>query len=93
VSDAADRGPTRTCAGCRRRAAKATLLRVARTPDGLRLDLGNRLPGRGAYVHRDRDCARAALERGGLARALRAGGVPEELGRLQSEIEREMETA
>jgi predicted RNA-binding protein YlxR (DUF448 family) len=86
----AGRVPTRTCAGCRDRAPKGTLLRVARTPAGVQLDPPGRLPGRGAYVHRDPACVRAAIGGGRLARSLRAGGDPEELGRLLSDIEREM---
>jgi uncharacterized protein len=85
--------PARTCAGCRERDAKARLLRLVRTPGGVvRVDGGGSSPGRGAYVHRRADCV-AALGRGGLVRALRTGLTREELGRLTSEIEREMEAS
>ena len=44
---------------------------MVRTPTGeLRLDETGRLAGRGAYVCRDAACARTALDRGGLQRAL-----------------------
>ncbi len=85
--------PVRTCAGCRARDAKARLLRLVRAPDGVvRVDANGSSPGRGAYVHRRADCV-AALGGGGLARALRTGLGPGELGRLASEIEREMEAS
>jgi predicted RNA-binding protein YlxR (DUF448 family) len=48
------------------------MVRVARTQDGVKLDPGQRLPGRGAYVHRDARCMELAVKRGGLARTLRA---------------------
>ena len=67
--------PQRTCVGCRRIRAKAQLLRITRTPNGVRLDLDQRLPGRGAYLCHDPDCVEAARRRDGhtLRRALRGG--------------------
>ncbi len=68
----------RMCVGCRRRAAKAALLRVVRAADGSvgRGSIGARRPGRGAYVHRDPGCVEAAFARGAL-RASAAGGCAE----------------
>jgi uncharacterized protein len=83
------REPVRTCVGCRARAPKAELLRIARTPQGVRGDPEAAAPGRGAYVHRSVDCVEAALTRGALARALRTGLEQEELARLQSLMEEE----
>ena len=79
--------PVRTCVGCRVRAPKAELLRIARTPDGVRADPEAVAPGRGAYLHRALDCAEAALARGAIARALRTGLDQEELVRLRNRIE------
>jgi uncharacterized protein len=79
--------PMRTCVGCRARATKAELLRIARTPEGVRADPGAVAPGRGSYVHRDPGCIEAALDRGALARALRTGLDQEELVRLRTRIE------
>ena len=69
----APRAPVRTCVGCRRARAKRALLRVARTPEGVRVDPEARLPGRGAYLCPDPDCIAAARRRGAspLRRALR----------------------
>ena len=81
------RAPERSCVGCRERAPKAELLRVARTPTGVRVDPLGDAPGRGAYVHRDTECGAAALREGALASALRRGLAQEELARLRTEIE------
>jgi predicted RNA-binding protein YlxR (DUF448 family) len=81
------REPERSCVGCRGRAPKAELLRVAGTPVGVRVDPAGTAPGRGAYVHRDRACVTAALRKGALARALRRGLDQEELARLRKDIE------
>ena len=81
------REPERSCVGCRERAPKAELVRVARTPAGVRVDPRGNAPGRGAYVHRDPACVAAALRRGALASALRTGLAQEELARLRREIE------
>ena len=51
--------PTRTCVVCRKSAAKDELVRVVFGKNGLELDLRNRLPGRGAYIHRSASCGRA----------------------------------
>jgi len=53
-------------------------------------------PGRGAWVHPRAGCVEAALARGGLARALRAGVGAEVAGRLRElsdEQEQEQEQA
>ena len=81
------REPERSCVGCRERAPKAELVRVARTPAGVRVDPHGNAPGRGAYVHRDPACVTAALRQGVLASALRSGLAQEELARLRKEIE------
>jgi predicted RNA-binding protein YlxR (DUF448 family) len=81
------RAPERSCVGCRERAPKAELVRVARTPAGVRVDPHGNAPGRGAYVHRDPACVAAALRKGALASALRTGLAQEELARLRREIE------
>ena len=79
--------PTRTCVGCRAKGPKSGLVRLVRADDGVALDLTGRAPGRGAYVHRDRSCIDAAMAKGALARALRTGLGPDELGRLRHAIE------
>ena len=85
--------PERSCAACRERAPKADLLRIARTPEGVRVDPSGSAPGRGAYVHRAGECASAALRRGAIARALRTGLSQGELARLASDIEEALQEA
>jgi len=46
------------------------MIRIVRTPEGARIDLTGKAPGRGAYLHDQRSCWEAGL-RGALARALR----------------------
>jgi hypothetical protein len=83
-----DRGPERTCVGCRARDGKAALLRVVKTPDGtLRVDPEGTAPGRGAYLHPDPGCVAAAMERSALLRALRAGEGRGAAARLRTEID------
>ncbi|HWP66839.1 MAG TPA: YlxR family protein [Candidatus Limnocylindria bacterium] len=61
----------RTCVGCGRRAAKVELQRFVRAGEQLRLDPARRAPGRGAYLHRDGECARRFARGKGLVRSLR----------------------
>lgn len=68
------RGPVRTCVACRRRASKAELIRVIASDGAVVVDEAHRLPGRGAYLHRDSGCVSMAARKGVLPRALRAVG-------------------
>ncbi|MCW4353894.1 YlxR family protein [Hoyosella sp. YIM 151337] len=65
--------------GCRRRALAADLLRVvAQQSDSSRITLlpdpRRRMPGRGAWLHRDPACLAQAEKRRAFARALRVSG-------------------
>jgi predicted RNA-binding protein YlxR (DUF448 family) len=62
--------PQRTCVGCRQVLSKRALVRLVRSPEGVRLDPTGKAPGRGAYLHDQRSCWEAGL-RGSLAQALR----------------------
>ena len=74
-------GPVRTCVGCRARAHRSVLLRVAASEsDGLWSavpDPRRRLGGRGAWVHPDQACLDLAERRRAFSRALRLGGPPD----------------
>ena len=63
--------------------AKRQLVRVVRTPEGVRVDPTGKLAGRGAYLHDRRSCWEAGL-RGGLAHALKADIQPAEREHLQA---------
>lgn len=68
-----EHAPRRTCVGCRTTRAKPGLVRIAATPDGVRIDPDHVLPGRGAYVCRDPECLETIERAKGhpLRRALR----------------------
>lgn len=63
--------PERTCVGCREVLSKKEMIRVVRTPDGVRIDPTGKLPGRGAYLHKRKSCWQHALSRGSLAKSLK----------------------
>lgn len=54
--------PQRTCIGCRTVLAKKELVRVVRTPEGVRIDPTGKAAGRGAYVHKIRSCWEQAIK-------------------------------
>jgi predicted RNA-binding protein YlxR (DUF448 family) len=86
----AKEAPTRTCVGCRRRSPVAELARLALADvdvdadadagaSGRRVVLWGRTTGRptgrGASLHPDEACLRAALKTGAFARAFRSTPV------------------
>lgn len=78
--------PIRQCVGCRTRAPQRELLRIAQADGTLVIDLPRRLPGRGAYVHRQIACAERATKRGGVFRALRMGAQRAQATALRAQI-------
>ena len=68
--------PVRTCVGCRKRTARAELLRVVVDvrDGGLEVvpDPKRSAPGRGAHLHPTPHCLELALRRRAFTRALRA---------------------
>ncbi|NPA07135.1 MAG: YlxR family protein [Chloroflexi bacterium] len=79
--------PQRTCIGCRTVSSKWEMIRVVRTPDGVRVDPTRRLPGRGAYVHANRACWEAAFKRRAFAHALRTTLTQEDIQHLRAFME------
>ena len=69
--------PVRTCVGCRARASRTALLRVAIRNGELVFDEQAVLPGRGAWVHPAPECVVTALRRRAFARALRVSAAME----------------
>lgn len=66
--------PTRTCVGCRRtEQITPRHLRVVFDAERSAIvpDRRRQLPGRGAWVHRDSECLRLALDRKAFTRALK----------------------
>jgi uncharacterized protein len=64
--------PIRMCVGCRQRAAKPDLLRLVWN-GGPVVDVEQREPGRGVYLHYDVECLERAVRRRSMGRALRIG--------------------
>ena len=77
-------GPLRTCVGCRATGSRSALLRVVVEHDSagdadlleLVVDVGRRMPGRGAWLHPDPGCLEKAERKRAFGRALRIAGQP-----------------
>jgi predicted RNA-binding protein YlxR (DUF448 family) len=63
--------------------SKRSMVRVVRTPDGVRVDPSGKHPGRGAYIHEIKSCWEAGMQ-GGLARSLRTHLSPEDVNHLSA---------
>ena len=64
--------PIRTCVGCRERDEPQGMIRFVLDTEGeLCVDLRQRAPGRGAWLHPRRGCIEQAVRRGGFARAFK----------------------
>lgn len=69
--------PERSCVGCRLRAEREALVRVAVAPDGrVAIDPRARLVGRGAWVHPRAVCLEAMVKRHAAERSLKVGVQP-----------------
>lgn len=81
------RAPERTCLGCSRARAQATLLRLVCNAEGaILLDRSGRSLGRGAYVCGDMRCLRKTLKSTRLATALRQAVVVPAVESLCAEV-------
>lgn len=67
----------RTCIGCRSKDSTDQLIRLVCHDNRVVVDQARKASGRGAYVHRDRDCVSNAIARRAIARALRVTGSVE----------------
>jgi predicted RNA-binding protein YlxR (DUF448 family) len=64
--------PQRSCVGCGEVRDKGDLVRIVRTPEGaVIVDETGKKSGRGAYLHRKRDCWEIGLKKSRLNRTLR----------------------
>ncbi|KMS86023.1 YlxR family protein [Prauserella rugosa] len=80
-------GPVRTCVGCRRRALNDELVRLVVAHGELVVDERRRLPGRGAWLHRDPACLVKAERKRAFPRALRVPG-PLDTSAVRAALER-----
>ena len=80
--------PMRQCLGCREMFPKKELIRAVRSPEGeISLDFKGKLPGRGAYVCRKKECLEKAKKSRAFERAFSVS-VPDE---VYDELMRQME--
>lgn len=77
--------PNRMCVGCRQVMPKRALIRIVRTPEGVFIDPGGKLNGRGAYLHDQLSCWEKGLK-GPLSNALRTEFSDEDRQRLAEYI-------
>jgi predicted RNA-binding protein YlxR (DUF448 family) len=75
--------PQRTCVGCRKVLAKRTLIRIVRTPEGVKIDPSGKLSGRGAYLHNQRSCWEKGIK-GALAHNLKIDLTDKDIEHLKS---------
>lgn len=75
--------PQRTCVGCRQVMEKRALIRLVRTDEGIVIDPGGRIPGRGAYLHEYKECWEKGLK-GSLANALKIDLTENDIELLRS---------
>jgi len=68
--------------GCREVLPKRQMVRIVRAADGVRVDPGGKVSGRGAYLHDKRDCWVHGLK-GALAHALKTELTAEDRARLE----------
>ena len=78
--------PQRTCVGCRQVLPKRTLLRIVRTPEGIRVDPTGKAAGRGAYLHNVRSCWERGMKEA-LAHALKVELTEEDRAYLTAFLE------
>lgn len=85
--------PQRQCVSCKERKDKKDLLRIVVMPDGsLVYDPTGKLPGRGSYLCRNRDCIMQELKKASkLSKGLRRPVTKEEMEALAEEILRQAE--
>jgi uncharacterized protein len=77
--------PQRTCVACRSTEAKRGLVRVVRTAIGLvEVDETGKKAGRGAYLHKSKECWDKALKGKVLEYALKTAITAEDKAALQA---------
>jgi predicted RNA-binding protein YlxR (DUF448 family) len=66
--------------------AKRTLIRIVRTPEGLKVDETGKLAGRGAYLHDRKSCWQLGID-GRLTQALKTSISEDDLANLTTFME------
>ncbi len=65
--------PQRMCTVCRTMKDREELFRVVRNPEGVFVDIDNKIMGRGAYICKMGECVSVARKRTALERSLSCG--------------------
>jgi predicted RNA-binding protein YlxR (DUF448 family) len=74
-------GTIRTCVGCRRTDSAERLWRFVLVDGHVLPDASGRMAGRGAWLHPNAECARAAIRHGGFSRSLHRAVPTDEVER------------
>ena len=80
--------PQRTCVGCREVLPKRALIRIVKSPEGVKVDVTGKAHGRGAYLHDERSCWEKGI-RGALDHALKTKLTDQEKQNLMAFIDRQ----
>lgn len=75
--------PIRSCVVCREKGDKRTLTRIVRTEQGVEVDPGGKLDGRGAYLCERESCWERAVTTDVLNKALRTTLTDQDRERLR----------
>ncbi len=78
--------PERRCIACMKLAPKSELLRIVATDTGVKVDLGGKMNGRGAYICRSMSCLELALKKNALSRNLKKEMSREQVLALAEEL-------
>ena len=78
--------PERRCIGCMTSKPKAELIRIVASEAGLHIDQSGRMPGRGAYLCRNVECARLAIKKNAFGRNLRTEVTRQQAEALAEQI-------
>jgi len=73
--------PQRMCVACRESQDKKTLVRIVRTKEGIFVDETGKIPGRGAYLHKDPSCWERGINTG-LEKSLKVGLSAADIDRM-----------
>jgi len=80
--------PQRTCVGCREVLPKRALIRIVKSPEGVKVDVTGKAHGRGAYLHDERSCWEKGI-RDALDHALKTKLTDQEKQNLMAFIDRQ----
>ncbi len=79
--------PSRICVGCREPKEKRSMVRIVKTAENeICLDETGKKNGRGAYICKNKECFRRAVQSKGLERSLKTQVPQEVIDQLEEEM-------